>query len=179
MLRWRDEDVPVVDDRRLGVAKPGQCLEGVHRPGPDGLAGHVERKQADVEYKDITFLYSKPGLPAGRQGEYWFCEKDNPKNRFKLPEEVIGESGHFLKQNSDVGSVVFDEVVIGITLPIKLELKVTDAPPAIKGNTVQGGTKIVTLETGATVNAPMFINEGDIIRVNTTTGEYVERVEKA
>ncbi len=129
-------------------------------------------EEADVEYKDITFLYHN-------RGEYWFCEKDNPKNRFKLPEEIIGESGHFLKQNNDVESIVFDEVVIGITLPIKLELKVTDAPPAVKGNTVQGGTKTVTLETGATVQAPMFINEGDIIRVNTTTGEYVERVEKA
>ncbi|OGG44685.1 hypothetical protein A2841_00820 [Candidatus Kaiserbacteria bacterium RIFCSPHIGHO2_01_FULL_48_10] len=129
-------------------------------------------EEADVEYTDITFLYHN-------RGEYWFCEKDNPKNRFKLPEEVIGESGHFLKQNGDVESVVFDEEVIGINLPIKMELKVTEAPPAVKGNTVQGGTKIVTLETGATVNAPMFINEGDIIRVNTTTGEYVERVEKA
>jgi len=161
-----------VNQTKLRSLKTGRVVErSFHQ------AETVE--EADVEYKDITFLYSKPGLPAGRQGEYWFCEKDNPKNRFKLPEEVIGESGHFLKQNSDVGSVVFDEVVIGITLPIKLELKVTDAPPAIKGNTVQGGTKIVTLETGATVNAPMFINEGDIIRVNTTTGEYVERVEKA
>ena len=128
--------------------------------------------EADVEYTDITFLYHN-------RGEYWFCEKDNPKNRFKLPEDVIGESGHFLKQNSDVESVVFDEEVIGVNFPIKMELKVTEAPPAVKGNTVQGGTKTVTLETGATVNAPMFINEGDIIRVNTTTGEYVERVEKA
>jgi len=154
-----------VNQTKLRSLKTGRVVErSFHQ------AETVE--EADVEYKDITFLYHN-------RGEYWFCEKDNPKNRFKLPEEVIGESGHFLKQNSDVGSVVFDEVVIGINLPIKLELKVTDAPPAVKGNTVQGGTKIVTLETGATVNAPMFINEGDIIRVNTTTGEYVERVEKA
>jgi elongation factor P len=128
--------------------------------------------EADVEYEDITFLYHN-------RGEYWFCEKGKPGNRFKLDEEIIGDRGHFLKQDSDVEAMRFDDEIIGIHLPIKMELKVTDAPPAVKGNTVQGGTKVVTLETGATVNAPMFINEGDILRVNTETGEYVERVEKA
>ncbi|MFA5291332.1 MAG: elongation factor P, partial [Candidatus Paceibacterota bacterium] len=59
---------------------------------------------------------------------------------------------------------------------IKVELKVTEAAPAVKGNTVQGGLKQVTLETGFTVNVPMFVNEGDILRINTETGEYVERV---
>jgi elongation factor P len=128
--------------------------------------------EADVEYEDITFLYA-------HRGEYWFTEKDNPKNRFKVDEPLLGESSHFLKQNSDVEAMRFDDEIIGIKLPVKLDLKVTDAPPAVKGNTAQGGTKIVTLETGATVNAPMFINEGDILRINTETGQYVERVEKA
>ena len=139
-------------------------------------------EEADVEYEDITFLYHRR-LPAARAaqagGEYWFCEKGKPGNRFKLGDEIIGDRGHFLKQNSDVEAMRFEEEVIGIQLPIKLDLKVTEAPPAVKGNTVQGGTKVVTLETGATVNAPMFINEGDILRINTDTGEYVERVEKA
>jgi elongation factor P len=65
--------------------------------------------------------------------------------------------------------------MIGLKLPIKVELKVTEAPPAIKGDTAKGGTKVITLETGATVNAPMFIIEGDVVRINTDTGEYVER----
>ena len=129
-------------------------------------------EEADVEYEDITFLYHN-------RGEYWFCEKGNPGNRFKLDDEIIGDRGHFLKQNSEVEAMRFEDEVIGIKLPIKLDLKVTEAPPAVKGNTVQGGTKVVTLETGATVNAPMFINEGDILKINTDTGEYVERVEKA
>jgi elongation factor P len=129
-------------------------------------------EEADMEYQNITFLYHN-------RGEYWFCEEGNPKNRFKIEDGLIGDRGHFLKQNSPVEAMRYNEEIIGIKLPIKLELKVTEAPPAVKGNTVQGGTKIVTLETGATVNAPMFINEGDIIRINTDTGEYVERVEKA
>ena len=128
-------------------------------------------EEADVEYEDITFLYH-------HRGEYWFTEKGNPKNRFKLSDEIIGERGHFLKQNSDVEAMRFAGEIIGIHLPIKIDLVVKDAPPAVKGNTVQGGTKTVTLETGATVNVPMFIGEGDVIRINTETGQYVERVEK-
>lgn len=129
-------------------------------------------EEADIEFKNITFLYQN-------RGEFWFCEEGNPKNRYKLDEALIGTGGKFLKGNMLVEAMVFDEKIIGIKLPVKMELKVVDAPPAVKGNTVQGGTKIVTLEGGATVNAPMFINEGDVLRVNTETGEYVERVEKA
>jgi elongation factor P len=129
-------------------------------------------EEADIEFTTITFLYQN-------RGEFWFCEEGNPKNRYKLEADLIGASGKFLKPNMPVEAMVFDEKIIGIKIPVKMELKVIDAPPAVKGNTVQGGTKIITLEGGATVNAPMFINEGDIVRVNTETNEYVERVEKA
>ena len=91
-----------------------------------------------------------------------------------------------MKPNMLVEALVFDDTsselgagkIIGIKIPIKMELKVTDAPPAVRGNTAQGGSKLITLETGTTLNAPLFINEGDIVRINTTTGEYVERVDK-
>ena len=73
---------------------------------------------------------------------------------------------------------VFDERIIAVRVPIKVELLVKEAPPAVKGNTAQGGTKQITLETGATINAPLFINEGDLVRVNTDLGQYVERVDK-
>jgi elongation factor P len=128
-------------------------------------------KEADIEFEDITYLYHN-------RGEFWFCEQGNPKNRFKLEEAVLGEQSHFLKENSEVEAMRFEGEVISIKLPIKMDLKVTDAPPAVKGNTAQGGTKQVTLETGAIINAPLFINEGDILRINTETGEYVERVTK-
>ncbi len=72
----------------------------------------------------------------------------------------------------------WNDNIIGIKLPIKVDLAVKEAPPAVKGNTATGATKQITLETGAIVAAPLFINEGDIIRVNTDTGEYTERVEK-
>jgi elongation factor P len=90
---------------------------------------------------------------------------------------MIGTQVKFLKENSDVDAMLFDDIVIGVTLPIKVELKVTEAPPAVKGNTANGANKQITLETGAIVNAPIFIQEGEIVRINTETGEYVERVQ--
>ena len=129
-------------------------------------------EEADIEYQNITFLYQN-------RGEYWFCEEGKPANRFKLAEAIIGERAGYLKANSPVEAMKFEDEVIGIHLPIKMEFKVADAPPSIKGNTAQGGSKQVTLETGATLSVPLFINTGDVVRINTDTGEYVERVEKA
>ena len=96
-----------------------------------------------------------------------------------LPGDLVAEQMKYVKPKSEVEAMLFNEEIIGIHLPIKVDLKVTEAAPAVKGNTVQGGNKLVTLETGATCNVPMFVNEGDVIRVNTDSGEYDERVTKA
>ena len=82
----------------------------------------------------------------------------------------------FLKKDSMAKAMVFQEKIIGVKFPIKVELKVIEAPPNMKGNTAQGGNKVVKVETGASVNAPLFIEEGDTIVINTENGEYVERV---
>lgn len=136
-------------------------------------AFHVSEKvpEADLSTKAVKYLYTN-------KGEKWFCDEKNPADRFMLGEETIGTGGNFMKPNMIVEALVFDEQIIGVKIPIKMELKVTDAPPAVRGNTSQGGSKLITLETGTTLNAPLFINEGDIVRINTETGEYVERVDK-
>jgi len=128
-------------------------------------------EEADVEKKPAIFIYA-------HRGEYWLHEEGNPKERFSLKENVIGEAAKFLKPNTKVITTTFRDKVIKLELPVKMDFKVTEAPPSIKGNTAQGGTKAVTIETGAKISAPLFINEGDVVRVNTQTGEYVERVEK-
>ena len=130
-------------------------------------------EEAEIEIKEIKYLYSNKN-----KGELWFCEKDDPSKRFKLDEELAGNAADLLKPNSTVDAVVFKGKIIGVKLPIKVDLKVVEAPPAVKGDTAQGGTKQVTLETGATVTVPMFINEGDVVRINTETKEYTERVKK-
>jgi len=128
--------------------------------------------EADLEKKQITFIYEN-------KGEYWFHESGKPSERFALTAEVIGDQGRFLKPKSEVDAILFNEKVIGVNIPIKVELKVTEAMPAVKGNTSSGAQKEVTLETGATLMVPMFINEGDIVSINTESGQYSERVEKA
>jgi len=128
-------------------------------------------EEAEIDERAIKFLYQN-------RGEFWFCEANDPSVRFSLPEDVIGDAGRFLKANTMVEARIFDEKIIGVKLPIKMDLMVKEAPPSTKGNTAQGGNKQVMLETGASLNVPLFINEGDVIRINTETGEYVERMEK-
>lgn len=128
-------------------------------------------EEAEIEYLNVKFLYA-------HRGDFWFCEENNPKNRFSLSEKVIGEQTKYLKPNTIVKAARFEGKIINVELPIKMDFKVAEAPPAIRGNTAQGGTKIIKLETDAEITAPLFINEGDIVRVNTRTGQYSERVKK-
>lgn len=133
-------------------------------------AFHVSEKvpEADLSTRNVKYLYTN-------KGEFWFCAENNPADRFELSQDIIGTPGQFLKPNTVVEALVFDDEIIAVRVPIKVELTVKDAPPAVRGNTAQGGTKQIVLETGATVNAPLFINEGDKVIVNTQLGEYVER----
>jgi elongation factor P len=126
-------------------------------------------KEAEIESKSAIFIYE-------RKGEWWFHPLGKPSERFAVSEGLVGESGRFLKNNTEVETEWFDDKLFHVKLPIKVELKVTEAPPDVRGNTVQGGSKIVELETGVSINVPMFVKQGDVIRINTETGEYVERV---
>jgi elongation factor P len=95
-----------------------------------------------------------------------------------VTEEVAGPRSKFIKANTVIDLMTFDEKIIGFKFPISVELKVTEAVDAVKGNTISGGNKRVTLETGAEINVPMFVNQGDVIKINTESEEYSERVGK-
>lgn len=130
--------------------------------------------EAEIEKREVTFLYHN-------KGEYWFCDPKDKSNRFKLDANLLDQNtAKFLKENEPVTALVWtteddEEKTIGLALPIKMNFKVKEAPPAVRGDTSKGGNKFITLENGASITAPMFINEGDIVIVNTQTGEYVER----
>jgi elongation factor P len=132
---------------------------------------HVSEKveEAEIDFKDIKFIYEA-------KDEYWFHEDGNPSKRFTLKEEQIGYGSKFLKKDAIAKAMVFQDKIIGVKMPIKVELKVTEAPPNMRGNTAQGGNKVVKVENGVSVNAPLFINEGDTIVINTENGEYVSRI---
>ncbi|MBU3964514.1 elongation factor P [Patescibacteria group bacterium] len=127
--------------------------------------------EADIDWRELKYAYN-------HRNEFWFCDPEDSSKRIMLEESMLGEEKKFLKKETIVRAMVFDDEIRGIDLPIKMDFLVTEAPPSIKGNSAQSGNKVVVLETGAEIKAPLFIEQGDIVRVNTQTGEYAERVEK-
>jgi len=129
-------------------------------------------EDAYMEKRAIKYLYTN-------RGESWFCEIKNPKERFSLTTDVVGDMPKFVVDNSEVDALLFEDKIMSINVPIKVELKVKEAADAVKGNTSSGATKEAILVTGYSVQVPQFINVGDIVAVNTESGWYTERVEKA
>ena len=156
-----------VNVTKLKGLKSGKMIE-------NSFHQNESAEEADLEAKPIVFIYGNE-----KANEYMFHEEGNPGNRFPLGGDLIGPGVKFLKAKQVYDAVLFNEEIIGVNIPIKMQLKVTEAAPAVKGNTAQGATKSVTVETGATIQTPLFVNEGDVIEVNTETGEYTARVEKA
>lgn len=128
-------------------------------------------KEAEIEKEKAKYLYS-------HRDHFVFCYEDNPSKRFELSASQLDSTLNYLKPNTIAEALFFNKEIINIELPVKMDFEVIEAPPSIKGDTASGGTKVVTIETGTKINAPLFIEVGDTIRVNTQTGEYAERIEK-
>lgn len=128
-------------------------------------------EEADVERQKVKYLYN-------HREQYWFCQENNSSQRLELGQDILGNIAKFLKPNTVLEAISFQGKIINAELPIKMDFKVIEAPPSVRGNTAQGGVKQVKIETGAIINVPLFINQDDIVRINTETGEYTERVEK-
>ena len=127
--------------------------------------------QADIQKEKLVFIY--------KQGDKCvFHHIDNKSERITVEASIVNAS-NLLKEKTEVTGMYFNEKIFSVYPPIKVSLEIKDAPPSIKGNTAVGGNKKVILETGAVIDTPLFINNGDIVSVNTQTGEYVERVEKS
>lgn len=139
----------------------GNVLEKTFQGAEKAEEAETERKKANFMYKD--------------KDEAYFMDTESYE-QFNLPLEELGDKAQFLKEGTDVNVFYFNSKPITIDLPIKMEFKVTSAPPGIKGNSAGNVNKQIEIETGAIITAPMFIEEGDMIRINTETGEYVERV---
>lgn len=134
-------------------------------------------EEADLQHSEATFIFKKESKKDSSV-EYWFCEVGDRSKRFELDSSIIGDKMKFIKENQNVETLVFNEKIIGIEIPVKVELKVVEAVPAVKGNTATGAVKTVKLETGLEINVPLFINEGEILSINTDKCQYVERVKK-
>ena len=129
--------------------------------------GNDKAEEAETETNKASYLY-KTDTEA--------CFMNNESfEQFSLPLEQISDKMKFLKENTDVDVLYFQGNPVSLKLPIKISLKVISSPPGVKGNSAGNVTKIVQLETGTEINAPMFINEGDMVIINTDSGEYVSR----
>jgi len=141
--------------------KTGQVFERNFRAGE-------KLNRAMVERKTMQYLYSEGNV-------YYFMDTQTYE-QIPLIEDQMGDAIKYLKENMEVMVMFYDGVSIGIELPTFVELEVTQTEPGFKGDTATGGSKPATLETGLTVQVPLFINIGDVIRVDTRTGEYLSRV---
>ncbi len=125
-------------------------------------------QEADVEDKQMQFLY--------RDGEDLVFMDNQSYEQTPFPSEVVGDGVKFLKENIEVSVLFWRGKPVNVELPSFIEAEITQTDPGMKGDTASGATKPATLETGATVQVPLFIKEGERVRVDTRSGEYVERV---
>jgi len=123
--------------------------------------------EAVLEKRATTYLYA--------EGDQHTFMDANTFEQFTLTTEEIGPKARFLKEGAEVQILFYEDKPVSVELPIKIELAVTHTEPGVRGDTAQGGTKPATLETGAVITVPLFVKIGDILRVNTDEGTYVER----
>ncbi len=157
--------------------KPGKGQAFVKTKIKSLLTGHVldvnfrsgdKVDEPDLEEREMQFLYAEGD-------EFNFMDK-NTYDQSMLTRDQLGESAGYLQENCEVKALFHNEKPIGIEVPIFVELKVTETEPGVRGDTATGATKPATLETGKTIQVPLFVNQGEVVKVDTRTGEYVERV---
>ncbi len=139
----------------------GGVVEKTFRPTEKMPKAHIERK-------DYEYLYSDGDL-------FYFMDQESYE-QMPLSKNELGDSLKFVKENMVVKVLSYKGSVFGVEPPTFVELEVTETEPGFKGDTSTGATKPATLETGATIMVPLFVDQGDFIRVDTRTGEYMERV---
>lgn len=138
----------------------GSTVERTFNAGEKMPKAHVERREMEFLYED--------------GGEYHVMDTENYEQT-TLTKEQLGTALNFLKENMMIQVLLFQDTIFSVEIPISVELTVTETDPGIKGDTAQGGTKSATVETGYVVKVPLFINVGDVLRIDTRTGDYIER----
>ena len=157
--------------------KPGKGAAFVRTKFRSLISGNVNERnfrsgekfiKADIEEKPMQFLY-KEGT------DYHFMDQRSFEQTF-VPETALGGAQNFLKDNTECQIMFYNGKTIGVTLPNAMDLRVTKCDPGARGDTVSGAMKPAILETGYQINVPLFINEGDLLKIDTRSGEYLTRV---
>ena len=145
---------------KLKNVETGNVVEKTFRAGEKVAKAMLDRREMQYLYKE---------------GQEYVMMDNESYEQLQLTADQIGDGLKYMKENMIVQVLMHDSRIIGVDIPAHVVLEVTDTPPSEKGNTAQGGTKPATLETGAVVNVPFFISNGDKIRVDTRTNEYLDR----
>jgi len=146
---------------KLKNMQTGAVTEKTFRAGEKVSKAHIERKT-------MQYLYNT--------GQDFIFMDTGSYEQLTLDREQLGDSALYLKENMEADFMMYEELIMGVEVPNFVELTVTETDPGFKGDTASGGSKPAALETGLTIQVPFFINVGDVVRVNTKTGEYMERV---
>ncbi len=130
--------------------------------------GAEEVEPAFLEERPLQYLYTTGD-------EYYFMDRET-YDQFPLTREQLGEAAHYLKEGLELTGLAYKGQIVKVELPTFVVLRVVSTPPGVKGDTASGGEKPAVLETGHKIKVPLFVKEGDLIKVDTRTGEYIERV---
>lgn len=173
-FEWENQVFQVLEFQHV---KPGKGAAFVRTKIKNVITGSTVEKtfnpsdkmpRANIERRDMQYLYEDGQL-------YYFMDVET-YDQIAIDSETIGDSLKFVKESDVVNVLSFKENVFGIESPNFVELEITETEPGFKGDTAQGATKPATVETGAIVKVPLFVEQGDKIRVDTRSGEYMERV---
>ncbi|MFO8192031.1 MAG: elongation factor P [Bacillota bacterium] len=146
---------------KLKNLRTGATVDRTFRAGEKVAQAHLDRKEMEYLYRD---------------GEHFYVMDLETYDQLILSPEQIGEGVKYLKENDHLNVVMHGEKVVGVEMPVTVNLKITETEPGLKGDTASGATKAAILETGVTVQVPLFINSGDKVKIDTRTGNYIERV---
>ncbi len=146
---------------KLRGIKTGSVIDRTFRSGE-------KFNKPNMEEREMQYLYASAD-------QYFFMDNQTYE-QIALTEENLGEGRKYLKENMAVKILFYNEKPIGVEVPMFVELKIVKTDPGVRGDTASGGTKPATLETGAVIKVPLYMNEGEIIKVDTRIGEYIERV---
>ena len=173
-IEWEGGLYRILDYQHI---KMGRGSAQVRLKLRDLRAGHtIERtfqaserfNRARLERRNVQYLY--------QEGELYYFMDNESFEQTPLNTDLIGDAIQYLKEDMNLEMLIYKEEPVGIELPVAIGLKVSETGPGFKGDTATAGSKPATLETGIVIQVPMFINNGDIVKVDTRTGEYLERI---
>ncbi len=173
-IEFKGDPYEIIDFQHVKMGRGGALVKTkiknlrTGRTIEETFKGGEKLNKPDLEERSMQYLYHQDNI-------YYFMDMESYE-QFPLSQEHLGDSKNFLKENMEVKVIYYNVSPIAVELPIFVELEIVKTDPGVRGDTASGGNKPATLETGLTVKVPFHLNEGDIIKLDTRTSEYMERV---